>query len=159
MDARTVPTLRRLDVARSPHRTLPRQVLAAARQKPDQIFLRFLEVSGGERGITFRGFAEGVTRAAVSLEGLGVEAGDRVLFFAENSPEWQMFALGAQALRAEPAAIFASLSAESAQGIARRVRPRVAFVSGPSHWDKLAPIAAELIAAGLRGIVTAAPLA
>jgi len=159
MDARPQPALSRLPVARAAERTLPRQVLAAARLKPDVPFLRFLERAGGERVVTFRAFAEGVSRAAGVLERLGVGPGARVLMYAENSPEWQELSLGAQALRAEPAALFASLSADTAQGIARRVRPRVAFVSGPAHWEKLAPIAAELVAAGLRGIVSMAPLA
>lgn len=158
MDARTEPQLRRLEVARHPDRTLPRQVLTAARRKGDAVFIRFLEKGGGERSVTFRGFAEAIARAAALLSRLGVAAGDRVLFLAENAPEWQELALGAQALRAEPAALFASLSAETAQGIARRVRPRVAFVTGPAQWEKLAPIAGELVQAGLRGVVTLEPL-
>jgi long-chain acyl-CoA synthetase len=161
MEAPAQPAFRRLELSRFAERTLPRLAVAAARRRGSATFLHFLDpASPGApaRAVTFAGFAEGVARAAALFERLGVEPGDRVLFLAENSPEWQMLALGAQALRAEPAALFTSLGAEAAMGIARRVRPRVAVVSGPGAWAKLAPASADLAAAGLRAVLSAAPL-
>jgi long-chain acyl-CoA synthetase len=161
MDASTQPTFRRLPISRFAERTLPRLALASARRRGAAPFLHFIDPAtpgAPPRVVTFTGFAEGVARSAALLERLGVGPGDRVLFLAENSPEWQMLALGAQALRAEPAALFTSLGVEAALGIARRVRPRVAVVSGPEAWAKLAPAAAELVAAGLRAIISTVPL-
>lgn len=145
---------------RFPERTLPRLLIATARRAPERIFLRRVGPLGapgieGEtpRTLTFAQFAAGVGRTVAFLRAAGVAAGDRVLLLAANSPEWQMMALGAQILRAEPAALFANLAAEPAAAIARRVRPRVVFVSGCDAWEKLAPAAAELAAAGLAVVV------
>jgi long-chain acyl-CoA synthetase len=138
-------------------RTLPALLVAAGRRAPDRIFLRFLDPAAGPdappRDVTFGAFAEGAARAAAFLRDAGVAPGDRVLLLAENSPEWQMVALGAQLLRAEPAALFASLGAEPARAIAERVRPRVAFVSGPAQWAKLAAATPALAAAGLSAVL------
>jgi long-chain acyl-CoA synthetase len=153
-----IPTL---PIRRFPQRTLPRLLVATATRRPDVTFLRFIDPARPEappRALSFGDFAAGVGRAAAFLRDEGVGAGERVLLLAENSPEWQMLALGAQALRAEPAALFSSLAAEPAQGIARRVRPRVAFVSSAAQWAKLAPIAGALAEDGLRAVVSPEPL-
>ncbi len=150
---------------RFPERTLPRLLIASARRVPERVFLRRVGPPGApgvEREtpptLTFAQFAAGVGRSVAFLRAAGVAAGDRVLLLAANSPEWQMMALAAQLLRAEPAALFANLAAEPAAAIARRVRPRVVFVSGREPWEKLAPAAAELAAAGLAVVVSSAPL-
>ena len=153
----TTLTLRRFS-----ERTLPALLRATARRRPDAPFLRVLDPSartGPPRDVTFAAFEQGVRRAAASLSRAGVRAGDRVLMLAENSPAWQEVSLGAQALRAEPAALFASLDGEPARAIALRVKPRVVFVSGPAQWEKLAPAAGELAAAGLVTVVSTEPLA
>ncbi|MEO8196509.1 MAG: AMP-binding protein [Thermoanaerobaculia bacterium] len=90
------------------------------------------------RTLSRAAFVAGVGRAAAFLSSVGIGPGARLLLLAENSPEWQMVALAAQLLRAEPAALFASLGADTVAGIARRVRPRVVFVSTAAQWDKLA---------------------
>jgi long-chain acyl-CoA synthetase len=152
---------RRLTIERFPERTMPRLVVSAARRSPAKTFLRHLDPAtphAPPRSLTFADFATGTGRAVTFLEAQGVEPGARVLILAENSPEWQMFSLGTQALRAEPAALFASLAAEPVQGIARRVGPRVAFVGSAEQWSKLAPIAPELAASGLVAVVSGEPL-
>jgi long-chain acyl-CoA synthetase len=152
---------RRLTIERFPERTLPRLVVSAARRVPGKTFIRFLDPArpdAAPRALTFADFAAGVGRAAAFLRDTGADHGARVLLLADNSPEWQMFALGAQALRAEPATLFSSLADEQAQAIALRVRPRVVFVGSAAHWAKLAPIAADLAAAGLSAVVSGEPL-
>jgi len=160
--ATTMPTPRTLQLQRFPDRTLPALLRAIARRRPDATFLRVLDgprQDAPPRDVTFSAFEQGVRRAAASLSRAGLRAGDRVLMLADNSPAWQEVSLGAQALRAEPAALFSSLASEPARAIALRVKPRVAFVSGPSQWEKLAPAAGELVAAGLVAVVTTEPLA
>jgi len=157
-----MPTPRTLQLQRFPDRTLPALLRAIARRRPDATFLRVLDGPRRDappRDVTFSAFEQGVRRAAASLSRAGLRAGDRVLMLADNSPAWQEVSLGAQALRAEPAALFSSLASEPARAIALRVKPRVAFVSGPSQWEKLAPAAGELVAAGLVAVVTTEPLA
>jgi long-chain acyl-CoA synthetase len=139
-------------------RTLPALLVASARRAPDRTFIRFVEPAapaGPTRDLSFHAFLRGVARTAALLRGAGVSAGDRVLLLAENSPEWQMVALAAQLLRAEPAALFASLAADPVRAIAERVRPKVAFVSGAAQWEKLAPGAPALARAGLAAVMSA----
>jgi long-chain acyl-CoA synthetase len=160
--ARSAPmTMKMLELTRFHDRTLPALLRATARRTPDATFLRVLEPrarAAAPTEVTFAAFERAVRRAASALAAAGLRAGDRVLMLAENSPAWQEVALGAQALRAEPAALFSNLADEPALAIALRVRPRVAFVSGPAQWAKLSTAAAELAAAGLVAVITEAPL-
>jgi long-chain acyl-CoA synthetase len=153
----------KLPVHRFPDRTLPAQLIRSASRVPERHFLRFLDPAAPDgaapRDLSYDAFRTLVRRAAAFLQGAGVGPGDRVLLLAENAPEWQAFALAAQALRAEPAGLFASLAAGPAEEIARRVRPKVILVSGPAQWQKLAPAAPDLAAAGLRAVLALSPLA
>jgi long-chain acyl-CoA synthetase len=151
----------RFRITRFEARTLPALLAATAARVPDRVFLRFHapgSAGAPPRRVTFGEFRALVARGAAWLEGAGVGPGDRVLLLAENSPEWQALALAAQLLRAQPVALFASLSAPQAEDAARRVRPRAAFVSGPAQWEKIASCAADLARDGLGAVVSAAPL-
>lgn len=153
--------MKRMPVSRFAQRTLPALLAAVAGRDPARPFLHWLDpVASTEpaRVITFGDFAAGVGRAAAFLRGHGVGPGQRILLMAENSPEWQYLSLGAQLLRAEPAALFASLSAEQAESIARRVRPRVLFTSTRAQWLKLQAGAEALRSAGLAAVVCGEPL-
>ncbi|MGZ6029249.1 MAG: AMP-binding protein, partial [Myxococcaceae bacterium] len=147
--------MRTLPIARFQARTLPGLLALTARRVPDRLFLRFLApgTGGPPRDVSFSAFRGGVCRAAAFLERAGVKRGDRVLLLAENSPEWQAVALGAQLLGAEASALFASLGPPAVQDIASRVRPRVAFVSTKEQWAKLAPVAEALAAQGLTSVL------
>ena len=152
----------RLPVLRFEQRTLPALLAAVCRRHLGRTFITWhdpADSSAAPRAITFGSFADGVGRAAAFLRGHGVSAGDRVLLVAENSPEWQLLALGTQLLRAEPAALFASLAPEQASAIALRVGPRALFASTRAQWLKLRPVAAELRAAGLAAVICGEPLA
>ena len=146
----------RLQPSRFAARTLPALLVRTSEQRGNATFLRFIPPTAAHavREVTFAGFAAGVARAVRYLRSCGVRAGDRVLLLAENTPEWQMIALAAQCLKAEPAALFASLGARPVQEIARRVRPRVLLVSTAAQWEKLRPIAPELVAAGLSAVIS-----
>ncbi|MGC3999616.1 MAG: AMP-binding protein [Anaeromyxobacter sp.] len=136
-------------------------MVASAARHPERTFLRFIDPASPEappRSFTFAAFRDGAGRAAGALRAAGVTAGDRVLLLAENSPDWQLVALGTQLLRAEPAALFSSLSADQVQAIAGRVSPRALVVSSAKQWAKLAPVAGALAAAGLRLVASAEPL-
>jgi long-chain acyl-CoA synthetase len=153
--------MNRLPLDRFTQRTLPSLLLATATRFPERAFIHWISPANPAAGplpITFGGFARGVSRAAAFLRARGVGPGDRVLLLAENSPQWQMLSLGAQILKAEPAALFANLAAEQARTIAGRVRPRAIFVSTAQQWAKLAPDLDGLRAAGLTAVVCAEQL-
>jgi len=148
---------RTLPLSRFEQPTLPALVKARAADKPEKVFIRWIDPACPDqapRDITIAAFARGLGHCAAYLRSTGGEPGARVLLLAENSPEWQMVSLGTQSLRAEPAALFANLSGEQASSIAVRVKPRVVFVSSQKQWDKLAPVAGELMAAGLASVIS-----
>ena len=149
---------RTLTVVRFGASTVPALLAATARRVPERVFLRFLDPArrgAAPKEVTFSAFRAMVCRAAAYLEAAGLRPGDRVLLLAENSPEWQAVAIATQLLQAEPAALFASLASAPAVEIARRVGPRVAFVSTKEQWAKLAPVGAELVRQGLSALLTA----
>ena len=151
----------RLPVHRFPDRTLPAQLVRAVQRSGGKPFLHFFDPALPEappRLVTYAAFGELTARAAGFLSGAGLAAGDRVLLLAENSPEWLAVSLAAQTLRAEPAGLFSVLSAETCGSIARRVGPRVIYVSTEAQWRKLAPAAADLVAGGLRAVLSHQPL-
>jgi len=138
-------------VRRFEGRSVPALLANSAARFPQRRFLRVVDPAAPQHApeeITFAGFAARVRAAAGFLRSRGVGPGERVLLLSENSPDWQVFAIAAQALRAEPVALFANLDPLPAQDAARRAGARVAFVSGPAQWAKIAP-AAE----GLRCVV------
>ncbi|HVP61294.1 MAG TPA: AMP-binding protein [Myxococcaceae bacterium] len=149
--------MRTLPIVRFEARTLPGLLALTARRVPDRVFLRFLPpgVGGPPRDVRFSDFRAQVCRAAAFLERAGVRRGDRVMLLAENSPEWQAVAFGAQLLGAEPSALFASLGGPAVQDIALRVRPHVGFVSTREQWAKLAPVAEALAGQGLTSVLAA----
>jgi long-chain acyl-CoA synthetase len=147
----------RLPVHRFPDRTLPAQLVRTAGRFAGKPFLHHFDPARPEappRLVTYAAFLEATARAAAFLASAGLVPGERVLLLAENSPEWLAVSLATQALRAEPAGLFSVLSAETCASIARRVRPRVAYVSGTAQWAKLAPAAADLVANGLRAVLS-----
>src|SRR5512137_693763 len=161
MPAEESPPMTRLPVHRFPDRTLPAQLVRAAQRSGGRPFLHFFDPALPEsppRLVTYAAFRELAARAAAFLAQVGLEPGGRVLLLAENSPEWLAVSLATQALRAEPAGLFSVLSAETCESIARRVKPRVIYVSSEAQWRKLAPAAADLVAGGLRAVLSHQPL-
>ena len=151
----------RLPVQRFPDRTLPAQLVRTAGRFGEKPFLHFFDPAlpgAPPRLVTYGSFRELTARAAAFLVGAGLAPGERVLLLAENSPEWLAVSFAAQALRAEPAGLFSVLSAEACESIARRVRARVIYVSSEAQWRKLAPAAADLVAAGLAVVLSHQPL-
>ncbi len=148
---------RQLALLRFDARTVPGLLAATARRVPDRVFLRFLDPArrgAPPREVRFSDFRTMVCRAAAYLQSAGLRPGERVLLLAENSPEWQAVALAAQFLQGEPAALFASLASTPVVEIARRVAPRVAFVSTKEQWAKLAPVSGDLVRQGLSALLT-----
>lgn len=107
---------------------------------------------------SFRDFERAVATTAQALAELGIGAGDRILFVADNSLAWQVVAWAAQALRAEPCAAYANLGARALCEIAQRVRPRCVFVGNRVQWDHLAPILPDLVKSGLQLRISSDPL-
>jgi long-chain acyl-CoA synthetase len=151
-----------LSVRRFPARNLPALLRLSAQQFGSRRFIREIDPDN-PKGVpvecSFEQFERDVAATAEFLSGSGIKPFDRVLIVAENSRDYQVLALAAQALRAEPCSVFANLGANATSDIAERVRPRCLFVSSQSQWDKLTQVSAALVKGGLAIRISPKPLA
>jgi long-chain acyl-CoA synthetase len=141
-----------LEVQRFAFRTIPALLRQTAARVPARRFLRELTATPHDEGViewSFANFERAVAGTSEFLARAGFAPGDRVLFVAENSRDYQVLSVATQALRAVPSVAFANLSAAAVCDIALRVRPRCVFVSTQEQWDKLGTVAQALIASGL----------
>jgi long-chain acyl-CoA synthetase len=153
--------MQQLPIQRFAARTLPALLRLTSRRVGTKRFLR--EISPDEPNAppvesTFSEFERAVGATAELLHRVGLAPGDRVLFLAENSADYQILQLAVQTLRAEPCALFASLGATAACALAERLTPKVLFVSSQAQFDKLHGILEGLERAGLTLIITVRPL-
>jgi len=127
-------------------RSIPALVRDAALEAGDRCFLKWIDPSehapqdAAPVSITFGDFAVMVRQMARVFEEAGLKAGDRVLLLADNSPAWQAAAIAAQTLKAEPAALFASLGQADILDITCRVQPKIVYVGNAAQWTKLRDI-------------------
>ncbi|HMA92762.1 MAG TPA: AMP-binding protein [Polyangiaceae bacterium] len=147
-----------LPVSRFPERTLPALLKRTASRVPDRLFARELVADAEPTRYSFRDFEHAVAATAQGLSELGVTAGDRILFIAENSLAWQIVAWAAQALRAETCAAYANLGATALCEIAQRVRPCCIFVANAVQFGHLETVLKDLVCSGLRLRVSPVPL-
>jgi long-chain acyl-CoA synthetase len=141
-----------LPIERFPARTLPALLRLSARRVPERCFVR--EITADQASLepqahTFADFERAVASTAQALSALGIGAGDRLLFLAENSYAWQVLAWAAQALRAVTCAAYSNLAPAAMADIARRVKPRCVFVSNEAQLGSLQPLMPALVEAGL----------
>src|SRR5262245_7717981 len=111
-------------------RTAPRQFLKTVAAHPDVVALR--AAVNGELGQweewTYAQYRDNAERGAAGLRARGVEAGDRILLFMRNRPEFHWLDVAAQLLRATPVSVYNSSSPEELQYLASHAEARVAVV-------------------------------
>lgn len=142
-----------LDIERFPARTLPALLLNTASRVPNRCFVREIPTDAAKvdaSSYSFSEFEHAVAATAEALAELGIGAGDRILFTAENSLAWQVVAWAAQALRAVTCAAYSNLSPQALADIATRVKPCCLFVSNEAQLKQLEPVLPMLISSGLR---------
>ena len=116
--------------------TLPGLLDALAARRPDGVAFRQKHL-GIWRGITWSRYLDRVREVALALDEMGVEAGDRVVVFADNGPRWLYADLGIQALGAASVGVYAALDpAEAASAIASS-GARIVFCGDQEQVDKL----------------------
>ena len=139
--------------------TLPGLLDALAARRPDGVAFRQKHL-GIWRGITWSRYLDRVREVALALDEMGVEAGDRVVVFADNGPRWLYADLGIQALGAASVGVYAALDpAEAASAIARS-GARIVFCGDQEQVDKLlerrsdAPGVEQMIVFDVKGLHT-----
>lgn len=139
--------------------TLPGLLDALAARRPDGVAFRQKHL-GIWRGITWSRYLDRVREVALALDEMGVEAGDRVVVFADNGPRWLYADLGIQALGAASVGVYAALDpAEAASAIASS-GARIVFCGDQEQVDKLlergsdAPGVEQMIVFDVKGLHT-----
>lgn len=105
-------------------KTFGRLLFAGAAEHPGREFM----VSGTTR-LTFAEIAERVERGARALMASGVEEGDRISIWSQNSPEWMVASLSATSIGAVVSPINTRFKGVEAARYVRAARPRFLFTT------------------------------
>ncbi len=124
--------------------TVTRWLRDAARDNPDQVALRAKNPDGSWRELTYADYGRQAASVAGALRRLGVGAGDRVLLFVRNRPEFHLADAGALLLRATPLSIYNSSSPEQVAYLAAHSEATVAVVDDLGFLERLLKVRDEL---------------
>jgi long-chain acyl-CoA synthetase len=100
--------------------------------------------NGAIVGESTRDWFDRIREAALGLESLGINAGDRIVIMSESRPEWLIADLAVLALGAVTVPVYATLAAGQARYIVQDAGARVAFVSTAEQLDKLQSVRHDL---------------
>jgi long-chain acyl-CoA synthetase len=114
------------------------------------------KADGAYRSISHRELATRVRRAALGLEALGVNRGDRVALISENRPEWAITDFACLTTLVADVPVYPNLPAEQVAYILRDCAAVAVFVSTAEQAAKIAQIRAELPA--LRHVIGFDPM-
>ncbi|MHB0969063.1 MAG: AMP-dependent synthetase/ligase [Thermoanaerobaculia bacterium] len=114
------------------HRNFVEIMLEQGDAKAAAPHFRFFR-DGAWREWTYGEVREKYTAVAGALVALGIEPGDRVAIFAENSPEWAITDFGAIGAGATVVSIYATLPADEAAYILNHSESRVLFAGDWAH--------------------------
>ncbi|MDD5748942.1 MAG: long-chain fatty acid--CoA ligase [Actinomycetota bacterium] len=92
---------------------------------------------GAWQKISWNQFWSNARRLALGLLSLGIEHGDRVAIFSENSPEWQMVDVAALSIGALDVPLYATITPKQAEYIITDSGSRVVFVGSEKHLEKV----------------------
>lgn len=127
--------------------TVPRLLRSAAKACPRRVFLRVLDSRSLQKPAvpwTYGEFETQIRKAIGGLVEAGVGKGSRIVILAENSPEWQVFALAGQTLRAEVVGLFATLGETEVATILPGLQPEAILVSSSEQLAKVSPVLGKL---------------
>jgi long-chain acyl-CoA synthetase len=131
--------------------TVTRWLRDAARDLPDQVALRAKNADGSWRELSYADYGRQAASVAAAFRRLGVGAGDRVLLYVRNRPEFHLADAGALLLRATPLSIYNSSSPEQIGYLAAHSEAKVAVVDDLGFLERLLTVRGEL--PGLQAIV------
>ncbi len=96
---------------------------------PDRPLMR-ARIGGAWMTLTTAQFASQTRQTAARLAGAGVNAGDRVVLFSENRPQWHIIDFACHLLGAVPVPLYPTLPAKQVQYIVADSGAKVLLVSG-----------------------------
>ncbi len=124
--------------------TVPRQFLDLVAADPSVPLLHSMADGGGWNACSVGDVEAAVSRIAAGLQADGVTTGDRVLLMMRNRPEFHMYDLAAQFLRATPVSIYNSSSPEEVQYLAGHAGAEVAIVEDARFLARILEVRGEL---------------
>ena len=124
--------------------TVPRRFLELATADPALPMFHSMTDGGGWDARSAGDVQAAVARIAAGLEREGVAAGDRVLLMMRNRPEFHLYDLAAQFVRATPVSIYNSSSPEEIQYLASHAGAQIAIVEDARFLARLLEVQAEL---------------
>ncbi|MBI3513644.1 MAG: AMP-binding protein, partial [Proteobacteria bacterium] len=139
-----------IDVEALRRSTAPALLVERARRAPDAVAFRAKQ-RGRYRERTWRDYAGLVARAALALQALGLQRGERLAIMGDPCEEWMIVDLAAQALGAITYGIYPTAAVSEVAYQMRDGGAAIFVAETQEYVDKILPIADEL--AGLRAIV------
>jgi len=128
---------------RASARTVPMIFRDTVASRPDATALRWKD-GDTWRTLTWRDYADRVSRLASSLRALGVARGDRVVLMLRNRPEFHIADIATLFLGATPVSIYNSSSSEQVQFLAGHCHAKVAIVEATEFLDRVLAVRAGL---------------
>jgi long-chain acyl-CoA synthetase len=117
----------------------------------DRVMMKH-KVDGLWKDITWNQFYDCSRKLGLAMISGGVNPGDRVAIFANNSPEWQMVDMAAQSIGAADVPLYATITAKQAEYILSDSGSKMVFVGSKSHLDRVLEVCDDL--PDLKKIVT-----
>ncbi len=126
--------------------TVPKQFLEIVGNHPDLVLLRSMqgETPDAWNEWTAAEYADLTARAAAGLRHHGLQAGQRLLLFMRNRPDFHWFDAAAQFLRATPVSIYNSSSPEEIQYLAGHAEAEIAVVEDSGFLERILKVRDEL---------------
>ena len=126
--------------------TLPRAFLRTAAANPGVVALRRMVGDGGDgwAETTYRQLSDQVAGVAAGLQAGGLRPGQRMVLMMRNRPEFHVVDLAATFLRATPASIYNSSSADELQYLVDHAEAEIAVVEDVGFLERFAKVRAEL---------------
>ena len=124
--------------------TIISRFLDTVRAHPQQVAVRAKQPDDSYVEWTYADYADHVAGAAAFLQGLGVEAGDRVVLMMRNLPDFHFIDLGIAALGATAISIYNSSSPEQVAYLAGHCHAKVALVEDDGFEARFAKVRDEL---------------
>lgn len=135
----SAPTIRH---PKKPHpKTLVDIFYAVVDRNADRVMLS--RDSGAWHSITARDLYKYAVGTATTLQGWGVQRGDRVAILSENRPEWAIADFATQLAGACVVPIYATLTSNQCLYVLRHSGARVVFCSTPAQVQKIETIRAH----------------
>ena len=102
------------------------------------------KVGGSWKEISWNRFNDCATKLGLAMISGGVNAGDRIAIFANNSPEWQMVDMAAQSIGAADVPLYATITAKQAEYILADSGSKMVFVGSKSHMERVLEVCDDL---------------